>query len=144
MARKEVEELELSLVRLAEQLGRAVLGPDGKEYVSSRPVEAPIGLRVPRSTVEVMRDMIRREMSAAAETSGFETWEEADDFDVEDDPMDPHTPYEAIFDGPLPGPDAPEGASPEGGSGGPPPGDKPAGGGREPSGGGSAGGAPPS
>lgn len=143
MVKKEVEELELSLVRLAEELGRAVIGPDGREYVSAKPVAAPVGFRVPRSTVELMRDMIRREMSAAAEASGFESWEEADDFEVDDDPLDPLTPYEAIFDGPLPSPDAPVGASPEGGSGGPPPGDKPAGGGPAPSGEGSPGGAPP-
>jgi hypothetical protein len=41
--------------------------------------------------------MIRQEVSRAAEELGDETFEEADDFDIEDDPVDPRTPYEAVF-----------------------------------------------
>lgn len=93
--RKEVLDAERAMVS-------SRLSDDGRfEFPSSVPTEAPIGYRVPRSTVELMRDMIRREVSEAAAAAEMETWEEADDFEVEDDPLEPRTEYERLFDFPA-------------------------------------------
>lgn len=41
---------------------------------------------------------VRRELSNQAAADGQETFEEADDFDVDDEPADPTTPWELNFD----------------------------------------------
>lgn len=69
------------------------------------PVAPPIGYNPEPSMFERMREMIRREMSAAAASQGFESFEESDDFNVEEDEA-PFSPYELILeqaqpDGPV-------------------------------------------
>jgi len=76
----------------------AEIGDDGKEYGDPVPVAPPVGLTRSPSLAEQIRSMVRRELSDAAHDQGMETFEESDDFDVDDDPADPHTPYEAVFD----------------------------------------------
>jgi len=73
------------------------LTPDGREKPDPTPVAPPIGYLKQPSMWEQMREMVRREMSAAAVASGAESFEEADDFDVGDD-FDPTSPYEEVFD----------------------------------------------
>lgn len=75
---------------------------DGKEYGDPVPMAPPVGMSRPLTLAEQIRSMVRRELSDAAHSQGFETFEEADDFDIDDDPLDPHTPYEAVFDPPPP------------------------------------------
>lgn len=69
---------------------------------------------------EVMRNRIRNEASIVAQMQGFESFEEADDFMVEDD-LEPFSPYEEIVeqfrpDGPTTRPEvnaaAPSSAAP--------------------------------
>lgn len=46
-----------------------------------------------------IREVIRSELSEKAAANDFETFEEANDFDIEDDDFwDPETPYEEVFE----------------------------------------------
>lgn len=75
---------------------------DGSEAPDPVPMAPPLGYVEQPNLWEQMREMIRREMSLAAEAEGKETFEEADDFDVEDDPF-PMSDYEVPDDlGPAP------------------------------------------
>lgn len=76
----------------------AEIGDDGKEYGDPVPMAPPVGLTRSPSLAEQIRSMVRRELSEAAHDQGMETFEESEDFEVDDDPLDPHTPYEAVFD----------------------------------------------
>lgn len=76
--------------------------PEGQK-VSSTPVRLPVGFQHRDNFAERVRQIVRSErLKAEAEAMGAETFEEADDFDVPDDPIDPQTPYEADFDVPTP------------------------------------------
>lgn len=76
----------------------------GKEHGDPVPLAPPVGLAVSkRDEVHAMiRDLVRQErFNQAVAEEGFETFEEAEDFEVEDGDFDPHTPYEAVFDPPV-------------------------------------------
>lgn len=67
---------------------------DGREIVSSVPMAPPIGYNKQPTMIEHIRNMVRSEhLRRAAEEAGVETFEESDDFDVEDDPF-PRGAYE--------------------------------------------------
>lgn len=73
----------------------------GRELPDPTPIAPPIGYKRNPTIAEQIRDMVRSEqLRQAAEQSGMETFEEADDFYVEDD-FDPTNPYEANFDTPA-------------------------------------------
>lgn len=65
----------------------------GHELPDPTPVEVPIGFRRPLTLQEEIMRFVRREMSQIAEQQGFETFEESDDFDVDDDVM-PYSRHE--------------------------------------------------
>lgn len=70
----------------------------GEELPNPVPVAPPIGYKKQPSMVEMIRNMVRSEqLRHAAEKSGHESFEDADDFDVGDD-IDPKAPYEAEFE----------------------------------------------
>lgn len=74
------------------------IGVDGKEYPDPVPMAPPIGYTAPPNIMDMIRSMVRsEELKRKLDAEGFETFEEADDFDIEDDPLDPLTPYEKIF-----------------------------------------------
>lgn len=76
----------------------------GSEVPDATPMAPPIGFKKQPSMVEHMRAMVRSEMlRQAAEASGNETFEEADDFDVPDD-LVPMSGFEndPEFEPPLP------------------------------------------
>lgn len=76
---------------LASKAGkRAVENPD------PTPLEPPLGFVKSQPIHLQIRDLIQRELSMRAEAAGFETLEDADDFDIDDD-VDPTTPYEEHF-----------------------------------------------
>lgn len=81
---------------------RTVLDSHGIEHPDPTPIEIPTRLRVPQRQVDRIREMIRQEMSQAAAASGVETFEEADDFYMED--VEFSSPYEEVFE-PLTSPD---------------------------------------
>lgn len=66
---------------------------NGWEIPDTRPVARPAGFSQPVSLVDQMRSMVRRELSDRAQMQGFETFDEADDFEVGDD-YDPKSPHE--------------------------------------------------
>lgn len=72
-----------------------------REIVSAIPVAPPVGYVEQPSLVERIRSMVRSEhLRYAATEAGYETFEDAEDFEVGDD-FEPHTPYEAVFDPPA-------------------------------------------
>lgn len=75
------------------------LNEKGQEIPDPTPIAPPVGFKRQPSLSEQIRAMIRSEqLRQEAESAGYETFEEADDFDIPDDPIDPTTPYEAVFD----------------------------------------------
>lgn len=64
------------------------------EPVDNTPVEIPTRLRLPSNRVEQLRAYIRAEVSRASQEQGAETFEEADDFELDDEAPEPYTPYE--------------------------------------------------
>lgn len=78
---------------ILEQLASAIIGPDGKEYGNPKRL-FEVGLRRPLSIKEQIQQLMRVEMSKKADEAGFETFDEANDFDVDDDDGDPISPYE--------------------------------------------------
>lgn len=93
-----IDELEKGLI---DQYGvpvRAELDKDGNEVGDPTPMAPPAHLRRSLTMAEQIQQMIRREVSLRSQEDGFETFEESDDFEIDDDPPDPHTPYEAVFD----------------------------------------------
>jgi len=68
------------------------------EVLDETPVSIPLRLTRESGFNDLVRAMIRsEELRKAAEASGNETFDEADDFDVGDD-FDPTSPYEESFD----------------------------------------------
>lgn len=74
----------------------------GNFVVDSTPMAPPIGYKKQPSMVEMVREMIRSErLKAEAEAAGHESFEDSEDFDIEDDPELLRTPFENDFDPPL-------------------------------------------
>lgn len=86
--------------------------PLGGEVPDPVPLEPPVGYFKQPSMIERVRDMVRSEhLRIAAEAAGAETFDEADDFEVEDDP-EPISAYEfeRHFEPPVEVPGATRGA----------------------------------
>lgn len=77
------------------------LNAAGHEVPDPTVVEPPLGYIQQPDLMTLMRQMITRQISDIADANEFETFEEADDFDVDDD-VDYSSPYELYFD-PAPG-----------------------------------------
>lgn len=70
----------------------------GREILDPVPVAPPLGYKREKSMFDHVRELVRSEhVRLAALAEGKETFEESDDFDVDDD-MDIETPYEENFD----------------------------------------------
>ena len=75
------------------------LNPDGTPILDPTPIAPPIGYKKQPSMVEIVRDMVRGEqLKALAEANNLETFEEADDFDIEDDPVQLRSQWENDFE----------------------------------------------
>lgn len=70
----------------------------GKEFPNPIPMEPPLGFVDHKPIHELIREMVVRTVSAQAEAEGFETAEEADDFDTGDEDADPFSPWEETFE----------------------------------------------
>lgn len=68
--------------------------PPPQEIADPRPVEIPLGLNRPLTLKEEMRRFIREEFSNYATTQGAPSFEEEDDFDIDDDDTMPFSKYE--------------------------------------------------
>jgi len=103
----------------------ASIGKDGKEYGDELPLEPPVNYQAPPTLMEMMRRMIQsEEFQRRARDAGWDTMEEASDYEIDDDGefMDMETAYEVLgraINASKPGPAVPQSsAEPEGGSGG--------------------------
>jgi len=81
---------------------RSNLSADGRfELPDPVPMAPPVGYSAPPDLASMIRSMVRAEaFRQAVDKNDFETFEEADDFDIDDDPIDPLTPYEKVFEAP--------------------------------------------
>lgn len=81
----------------AEQAAVARLNARGHEIPDPDPMVMPAGFRRPETLAEQVQRLVRTHISREAAEAGAETFEESEDFDVDDD-MEPTTPYETFFD----------------------------------------------
>lgn len=81
-----------------------------RETVDPTPVAKPLNLRIPSQTERILA-LVRHEQAMAAQRGEFETFEEGDDFEL-DDGEEWSSPYEEIFepDPVVPPPAAPAAA----------------------------------
>lgn len=84
----------------------AFLNVSGHEVPDPTIIDPPLGYSPQPDLMELMRRMIRNELVTATDALEVETFADADDFDVDDDPVDYSSPYEEYFD---PQPGAPSG-----------------------------------
>lgn len=64
------------------------LDEKGREIPEGGPIEWPLGLRRPLSIQDEIRRFVQVELSRQASSQGYETLDEANDFEVEDDEGD--------------------------------------------------------
>lgn len=76
----------------------AYLDDKGREMVNPKPMVLPVGFRRPTSLSEQIKRILRTELSAQAEVQGLETFEESNDFDIQDefDMSEPDTRYQLV------------------------------------------------
>lgn len=80
----------------------------GREIPDPTPVAMPAGMSKPESMQDMIRRFVRLEASRMAENSGYESFEEADDFEPDDIELDDiQTPYMTPVD--MSREDGPEG-----------------------------------
>lgn len=77
------------------------LDAHGREITDPRPMAPPVGYIKQPSIFELVRDQVQRELRLHAGDRDFETFEENEDFDIPDDPIDPHSQWENDFDPPM-------------------------------------------
>lgn len=71
----------------------------GEEILDQTPAAIPLHLKRPMTLNERIAQLTRQELSQVARDNGLETFDEADDFDTEDEENpDPHSPWEENFD----------------------------------------------
>ena len=74
---------------------------NGKLIPDPTPLAPPVGYNPQPSMVEIVRDMVRSErLKQDLDDQGLETFEESEDFDIEDDPV-AQSPWENEFDPPI-------------------------------------------
>lgn len=81
----------------------AKLDDRGREILDDTPVAIPLRFKRPETLTEQIRRIIRDEASRAAAHAGYETFAEADDFEVEDDDYNPRSPHELSIEQELEG-----------------------------------------
>lgn len=92
MTYEELEKLENLEARIGVRLDHL-----GREVPDPTPMSMPSGFKRPETLAEQVQRLVRTQVSRQAEEAGFETFEDSEDFDVDDD-FDPTSPYEAFFD----------------------------------------------
>jgi hypothetical protein len=72
---------------------------DGKEEPDPVPMAVPLEMQQSPQLDSLIRQFVRRELSAIADANQYDSFEEAEDFgEDEDDFFDALTPYEKVFD----------------------------------------------
>lgn len=94
-------DIEEAIASSPEKKSLPYLNEKGQEILDPTPMAPPVGFIKQPSMIENIRNMVRSEyLRQATEKAGAESFEEADDFEV--DEFDPSSPYEEIFDPPIP------------------------------------------
>lgn len=70
----------------------------GKELVDPTPMQIPVGFIRPEPLSAQIQRLVRSEISRRATEEGYESFEEAEDFEIEDEYFDPSSPWEMNFD----------------------------------------------
>lgn len=70
---------------------------EGREMVDSKPMELPLDFSRPPTIQEMIKQLVKKELSEVAQGLGAESFLEADDFSVDDD-FDPKSPWELNYD----------------------------------------------
>lgn len=90
----------------------AGIGLDGKEYGDPTPMEPPAGVNAPPDLMQLIKTMVHNEtFNRRLDEEGFDTFEEAGDYDMPEDHPDPLTPHEALFYPPSDQPHQPRAAA---------------------------------
>lgn len=66
---------------------------NGEEILNPTPMQPPVGYKPQPSLIETIREQVRQHHLLLADQE-IDTEEEADDFDIDDDPADPHSKWE--------------------------------------------------
>ena len=76
------------------------INPLGQEVVDPRPVEVPVGYDAPEPLEQRIARLVQTEISEIAQREGYESFDDANDFDVDDPDFsdDIRTPYEMEYD----------------------------------------------
>lgn len=75
------------------------LSPNGREALDPTPVAIPVGFKRPPSLEEQIKRLVAdRDIQRSLSEAGVETFEEANDFDIPDDPPDPRALDEEWYD----------------------------------------------
>lgn len=72
--------------------------PDGREIPDPTPVEIPAGYKRPESLVDMIKRLVRNDVSQFARDHGAESFEEANNFGEDEDEDDDLTVYEEMAD----------------------------------------------
>lgn len=81
---------------------KSTYNENGEEILDPTPIEIPLHFQRPMSLNERIKQMVQHEASMIARANGYETFSEADDFNVDDDEIDPSSPWEENFDPEVP------------------------------------------
>lgn len=69
----------------------------GREILDPTPLALPVGFKRPETLEAQIQRLIKGRMSQAAAEAGYETFEDAEDFEIDEDD-EPSAPYEMNFD----------------------------------------------
>lgn len=67
------------------------------EHPDQQPLALPMHAKIPESLQTQIQRMVKRSFEDYARATGQETFDESQDFDIEDE-TDPNSPYETFFD----------------------------------------------
>lgn len=70
----------------------------GRELPDPTPVDIPAGFKRPETLAEQIKRMIRTDMSSFAESQGAESFEEANDFEVDEDDAEQHPTHHELHE----------------------------------------------
>lgn len=72
----------------------------GREILDPTPVEMPVGMKRPESLQQMIQRLVRAQISQQAQQQGFESFEDANDFDIDEEDDLPLTVYEEMGEEP--------------------------------------------
>lgn len=86
------------MAKLAPRPVLSTLDKNGAEIPDPIPMAPPVGFRAEITQDQRIRQMVLAEHNRLRAELYEESEDEANDFDIDDDPIDPNTPYEVGFD----------------------------------------------